>query len=170
MKKNRVLVIAMACMSLVAVNVAAQRSETPDPKNPEGKPCPQECPQMCPMGEHPGAPGKRAERPAEVFSPETRAMMRADRMAAELELKDDVKQKLVDLFTKEEKAREQQRAEMEKQRAKEREALNAEMEKIIGAENMQKLQQKCEKKAPAHPARHENCPKKNQEKAPEEAK
>ena len=97
-------------------------------------------------------------------------MMRADRLAAELELSDDVKQKLVELFTKEENAKDEHRTAMAEQRTKQREAwqaemerYNAEMEKIIGSENMQKLQQIREKKAPEHPLRHENCPKKRQE-------
>lgn len=90
-------------------------------------------------------------------------MMRADRLAAELELSDDVKQKLVELFTKEEKAKDEHRTAMAEQRTKQREAWQAEMEKIIGSENMQKLQQIREKKAPEHPLRHENCSKKRQE-------
>lgn len=163
MKKNRVMMTAMLCLSLVAVSVTAQRPNRPCPK-PAGEPCPQECPQICPSERNQAGPGRCAERPAEIYSPETRAMMRADRLAAELELSDDVKQKLVELFTKEENAKDEHRTAMAEQRTKQREAwqaemerYNAEMEKIIGSENMQKLQQIRKKKAPEHPLRHENC-------------
>lgn len=163
MKKNRVLMAAMVCMSFVAVSVVAQRPCHPCPGADEGN-CPQKCPQVCPTSEKPAGPARIAERPAEVFSPETRAMMRADRLAAELELSDDVKQKLVELFTKEEKAVDEHKTAMAEQRTKQREAwqaemkkYNDEMEEIIGSENMQKLQQMREKKAPERPLRHENC-------------
>ena len=95
MKKNRVMMTAMLCLSLVAVSVVAQHPCHPCPKNVEERNCPQKCRQVCPTSEKPAGPGRCAERPAEMYSPETRAMMRADRLAAELELSDDVKQKLV---------------------------------------------------------------------------
>ena len=87
----------------------------------------------------------KGERPK--YSPETRAMMRVDALAATVELSASERAQVLELFTKEEKERmakhekieaqrEQQRAEMEASKAQ----SDASLKKIIGQEKFAKYE------------------------------
>lgn len=69
------------------------------------------------------------------FSPETKAMMRADCVAKQLELTKKEKEKIISLFTKEEKKKAKLFEEMQAVQAETEKAL----EKIIGTEKMNVL-------------------------------
>lgn len=108
------------------------------------------------------------------YSPETRAIMRADRLAQQVELTDAQKKKVVELFTKEEtkraeertamkKEQEQQRAIREEERQKkmearkaEQEKCDAELEKIIGTEKMQIVKEQRQQQEQQRPPMNDN--------------
>lgn len=91
-----------------------------------------------------------------VYSAETRAMMEADRMAADLKLTEQEKQQVLELYKKIEAEKDANKANMEKQR-KEHDAA---LEKIIGKDKMAILKEKR-----AHDFSHATCPNEKGHKA-----
>lgn len=139
MKKYSVLILTILIGSLGLVNAQKAR---PQQKMDGNR-----------VHQMPAPEGQRPANGDATYSPETKAMMRADRLAKTLDLTDDVKAKVAEQFLKEEKVKAQREQEMKAQQSQDREKMKAEreqndaaLEKIIGAEKMQMLKAEREKR------------------------
>jgi Spy/CpxP family protein refolding chaperone len=125
MKKYGMLVLAFACM--LSFTISAQNQPTPPPAKEDGH-------------------RKEFKQPEK---PKLSAQKRAGYLAVDLELTDAQRTKVQALFEKQDKAREEHKAEIKKMREQEkakleadRKANDAEMEKILGTEKFQQFKAK----------------------------